>query len=279
MRALAIIALAWLVIVAADVRRLCADESVAEDGKGGGGVDVGEAIRKHVEATESSAADNDEKNDSDESQDSRNLQKEARPATEAQIKQFETKLAQFEKKMAKADEILGKLPEIQEKLNEQIGKITDSAGKPVDASTLQKELADNKASQAAKRYKSLMLQLVKFHQQIGGQYLSVYVAAHKLDNPDIDYGNELAERRRMLEESAGQKFVSNEIIIAGQLNGISEKRAMEQAYARVIAVDKTNAEAVKYFEDKKQREKEKKEGTTGSSGGRGSANIPHGRRR
>lgn len=279
MRALAIIALAWLVIVAADVSQLRADEPAAEGGKGGGGVDVGEAIRKHVEATEPSTAEGDAKKDSDDSQENRNLQNVVRPATEAQIKQFETKLAQLEKKMTKADEVLGKLPEIQEKLNEQIGKLTDGAGKPVDASTLQKELADNKASQAAQQYKSLMLQLVKFHQQIGNLYLNVYVAAHKLDNPEIDYGNELAERRRTLEESAGQKFVSNEIIIAGQLDSINEKKAMEQAYARIIAVDKTNAEAVKYFEEKKQREKEKKEGATGSGGGRGSANVSHGRRR
>ena len=246
MRALAIIGLAFLAILSFATTQASAD-------------DVGSAIRKHAQAA---AADT----DTDAAEKPERVVRQASPA---QIKEYEAKLSQLDKKVEQAKEMVDKLPKLQEHITAQLGKMTDGAGKPIDVAAVQKDLADKKASPATRKYHALMMDLVKFNQQISNQYLSVYVTAHRMDVDDVEYADELTSRRQAIEEAAAKSFVSSEINVAGLLARLGETAALDQTYTRILAVDKTNSQAQTHFKEKEEKQKAGNDTKDSGGGSRG----------
>lgn len=183
---------------------------------------------------------------------------------------YEQKLAKIEALQAKAKEAQAKIPAIETKINEAVSKMTDSAKKPIEPKELERELVENRPSQAAREYKKHQLTLAAAYEQV--KALVLLALKDSVDLSKMTTSDEaLKAKNEEIQTSLKQQCVEllSKLVIIYERIGETER--VDATYRQILALDKTNGAAVAYF---KEQEAKKKNPNKSSGTGGGGAYTP-----
>lgn len=178
---------------------------------------------------------------------------------------YEKKMGDIKKHIADADKLKEKLPEVESKVNAEVAKLKEG-DRPADTKKLQEELARHGGSQNAKAYQKWNGALASYIEGIIAKLHKAVAAGKELEDmkaPDDD----VKARGEALAASAKEQYIEMLLKVASVYERIAETAQTQNAYRRILAVDKENSAALTYFKEA-AKPKEKKEETTSSGSGK-----------